>query len=439
MKNEELSGVKSEECRVKSCDYLQDIHSGQFSNHNSSLFTLHSSLINADTREFIRRHADDDVKTLALKAWGTEGIDIHFALDQIAGRQTARQKLPAWAATEGIVYPPHISMEQCSSETTALYKQKLSLNTSQQQSFVDLTGGFGVDFSYVARNFGKAIYVERQQHLCDIARENFQLLGLTQAEVVCEEAEKYLETMTHADLIYLDPARRDSSGARTFAISDCTPDVISLRDLLLKKADIVMLKLSPMLDWRKAVSDLGERNVSEVHVVAVNNECKELLVVMTATETESIRIVGSDGVTSFQYTIDNGHSLSANNKTKLTDNPQFLYEPNASLMKIGCFDKIEERFGVGQVATNSHLFLSDKEVNDFPGRSFRIVATTTMNKRDVKAALADVKSANIAVRNFPLSVAELRKRLKLKDGGDTYIFATTDAYDQHKLFICKKT
>ena len=419
--------------------------------------------MNSATKEFIRRHADDDVKALALKAHGVEGVDLRCALDQIAGRQTARQKLPTWAAIDGIVYPPHISMEQCSSEATALYKQNLTKDISLTSPpspltsiMVDLTGGFGVDFSFMARNFSKAIYVERQQHLCDIARENFLLLGINQAEVVCSEAEEYLETMPHADLIYLDPARRDATGARTFAISDCTPDAVSLRDKLLNKADCILLKLSPMLDWRKAVSDLGEKNVSEVHVVSVNNECKELLIVMTAEETADIKVVGVDievrgekrevREETFEVFLE-GRGKRVEHSSTFYPLPStlpkipstLLYEPNSSIMKIGCFDEIAERFGVCQVANNSHLFLSDHEVEDFPGRSFDIVATTTMNKREMKAALAGVKSANIAVRNFPLSVAELRKRLKLKDGGDTYIFATTDADNQHKLYICKKT
>ena len=419
--------------------------------------------MNSATREFIRRHADDDVKALALKAHGVEGVDLRCALDQIAGRQTARQKLPTWAAIDGIVYPPHISMEQCSSEATALYKQNLTKDISLTSHpspltsiMVDLTGGFGVDFSFMARNFSKAIYVERQRHLCDIARENFQLLGIKQAEVVCGEAEAYLETMPHADLIYLDPARRDATGARTFAISDCTPDAVSLRNKLLNKADRILLKLSPMLDWRKAVSDLGEENVSEVHIVSVNNECKELLVVMMAEETAEVKVVGVDievrgekrevREITFEVFLE-GRGKRVEHSSTFYPLPStlpkipstLLYEPNSSIMKIGCFDEIAERFGVCQVANNSHLFLSDHEVEDFPGRSFDIVATTTMNKRELKAALADVKSANIAVRNFPLSVAELRKRLKLKDGGDTYIFATTDADNQHILYICKKT
>ena len=423
-------------------------------------------ITNEATRLFISQHANDNIRTLALAAHGKPDIDLPFALDQIAGRQSARKKLPSWHVIEGIIFPPHLSMEQCSSEATALYKQSLLERLVCQDggisSFADLTGGFGVDFSFLASRFGKAIYVERQQRLCDIATHNFKLLGLTQAEVVCDEAESWLKTMPRVDLIYLDPARRDAHGARTFAIADCTPNVVTLKTLLLEKAGKVMIKLSPMLDWRKAVSDLGEENVSEVHAVSVNNECKELLLVMTPEKAEAIEIVcvdirSNDGevkevkevkgdgevkeVKEFKEVKDNTESrrnIFDYSVFSTLQNPSFLYEPNASLMKIGCFDMIEERFGVCQVSANSHLFVSDHEVKDFPGRSFHIVGITTMNKREMKDALADIKSANITVRNFPLTTAELRKKLKLKDGGDVYIFATTFEDNQHRLIICKK-
>ena len=423
-------------------------------------------ITNEATRLFISQHANDNIRTLALAAHGKPDIDLPFALDQIAGRQSARKKLPSWHVIEGIIFPPHLSMEQCSSEATALYKQSLLERLVCQDggisSFADLTGGFGVDFSFLASRFGKAIYVERQQRLCDIATHNFKLLGLRQAEVVCDEAESWLKTMPRVDLIYLDPARRDAHGARTFAIADCTPNVVTLKPLLLEKAGKVMIKLSPMLDWRKAVSDLGEENVSEVHAVSVNNECKELLLVMTPEKAEAIEIVcvdirSNDGevkevkevkgdgevkeVKEFKEVKDNTESrrnIFDYSVFSTLQNPSFLYEPNASLMKIGCFDMIAERFGVCQVSANSHLFVSDHEVKDFPGRSFHIVGITTMNKREMKDALADIKSANITVRNFPLTTAELRKKLKLKDGGDVYIFATTFEDNQHRLIICKK-
>ena len=390
-----------------------------------------------ETAEFIKRHADDDVRQLALHAKSLDGVDLTFALEQIAGRQTARRKLPAWASTEGIVYPPHLSMEQCSSEQTARYKACLA---GQGRLIVDLTGGFGVDFSFMAQGFKKAVYVERQQSLCEIARGNFQLLGLSQAEVVCSDAADYLCAMEHADLIYIDPARRDDNGARTYGISDCTPDVLALRELLLEKADRVIIKLSPMLDWRKAVNDLGEQYVREVHIVSVGNECKELLLLLG--QGEGLRLICA--CDNQRLEVDEAHKA---HKAYESHEPYrsdeihqgiFLYEPNASIMKAGCFDEVSRRFKVGQLAQNSHLFVSANYVNDFPGRSFQIDAVTSMNKRELKEKLQGLTQANIAVRNFPLTVAELRKRLKLSEGGSVYIFATTLASGNRVLILCRK-
>ena len=381
------------------------------------------------TAAFIREHADADVRQLALQGAKYPEVDLPFALDQIAGRQTARQKLPSWAATEGIVYPPHLSMEQCSSEQTARYKARL---VGSGASLVDLTGGFGVDFSFLARGFSRAVYVERQARLCDIARENFLLLGLRQAEVVCGDSTDYLQTMAPADVIYIDPARRDSHGGRTYGISDCTPDVSALRDLLLAKGGRVLIKLSPMLDWRKAVADLGELYVREVHIVSVGNECKELLLLCTGGNGLRLFCVNDDNV--FEVG-DGAHEAYGAYEAY---GAHYLYEPNASIMKAGCFAEVAQRFGVTQIAQNSHLFTSAEPVEGFPGRSFQIEAVTSMNKRELRQHLQGLTQANITVRNFPLSVPELRRRLKLGEGGSTYIFATTFANGDRRLVVCHK-
>ncbi|MFZ2457269.1 MAG: SAM-dependent methyltransferase, partial [Bifidobacterium adolescentis] len=244
-------------------------------------------LLNDVTRAFAEAHRNEDVRDLALKTKRTADLDLPAALDQIAGWQIARNKLPQWAACADIVYPAHISMEQCSSQFTAQYKAEIARRllrslpqsagqTANDVTMTDLTGGFGVDFSYLARGFGHATYVERQSHLCELAAHNMAALGLTQAQVVCGDGVEYLRAMEPAQLIYIDPARRDEHGARTYAIEDCTPDVLALRDLLLAKARYVMIKLSPMLDWRKAVDDFAG-TVAEVHIVSTGNECKELL------------------------------------------------------------------------------------------------------------------------------------------------------------------
>jgi len=386
--------------------------------------------------DFIREHAEADVRQLALQGTKNPEVDLAFALDQIAGRQKAKTKLPSWAAIDGIVYPPHLSMEQCSSEQTAQYKASIA---GKGALMVDLTAGFGVDMAFISPNFQRAIHVERQPQLCAISSENFKLLGLNHIEVICADGVDYLHQLDHADLIYIDPARRDDHGGRTYGIADCTPNVLELRDELLQKADRIMMKLSPMLDWRKAVEDLG--NVSEVHIVSVDNECKELLLILSKEEKPlKLFCVNNnqvfDGVTGGRFFCDTARDVTKEPSPCYT--PHFLFEPNTSIMKAGCFTLLEQRFGVAQLDKNSHLFVSDIDICDFPGRRFFIEKTTSMNKRELKAALADIDRANITVRNFPMSVAELRKRLKLKDGGDLYLFATTIASHQHQLFLCRK-
>ena len=390
--------------------------------------------MNQATIDFIRLHADDDVRQLALRGTKDPEVDLPFALDQIAGRQTAKRKLPSWADTEGIVYPPHLSMEQCSSEQTARYKAEMA---GCGQRLVDLTGGFGVDFSVMAQGFAEAVYVERQAPLCEIAADNFRLLGLQQATVVCADGTDYLQTMPPADLIYIDPARRDDHGGRTYGIADCTPNVLSIRDLLMEKAQRVLIKLSPMLDWRKAVTDLGPQYVREVHIVSVANECKELLILLGKGTT--FRLICSNDDTVFEpHWPHESHEPQSHSALRFSAGNNYLYSPNASIMKAGCFAELAAHFGIHQLAPNSHLFVSDKQAEDFPGRIFQIDAVTTMNKHDLRQHLQGLTQANIAVRNFPLSVAELRKRLKLSEGGSTYIFATTLADGKKVLLICSR-
>ena len=383
--------------------------------------------VNQSTLDYIRQHADEDVRQLALRGHKCPDVDLQYALEQIAGRQKARTKLPSWAAIDGIVYPAHLSMEQCSSEVTARYKASIA---GKGALFVDLTAGFGVDMAFISQGFQKAVHVEQQPQLCAISSENFRLLGLNHIEEVCGDGVAYLHTMRHADLLFIDPARRDVHGGRTYDISDCTPNVLEILDEMLEKADRVMIKLSPMLDWRKAVADLGK--VNEVHIISVDNECKELLLILSKTK-KPLRVFCVNNDECFEVV----EGISSQPRP-LPQDMRYLYEPNASVMKAGCFALIEQRFGVVQLERNSHLFVSDKEILGFPGRQFLIEKRTSMNKRELKATLADVDQANITVRNFPMSVAELRKRLKLKEGGDVYIFATTISDEGHQLLVCRK-
>ena len=431
--------------------------------------------MNQATQDFIRQHQDDDVRQLAFLGSKYPEVDMPFALDQIRGRKMARVKLPRWASLEGIIYPPHISMEQCSSESTALYKAELaarllslpvSSSFSEEIGFLDLTGGFGVDFSYIAARLGvKSMYVERQAHLCEAAKENFERLGLKNAIVkngdgievlhsflpkkddaastddslgiTYDQPLSLLKTKLGLKLIFIDPARRDDAGNKVVSLKDCTPDVTVLQEEMLSKADYVIIKLSPMLDWHRAVSELS--HVREVHIISVNNECKELLLVLSARNMgENLRIYCINDAQSFVCDELDMESSQVKIAPSTLEEMQYLYEPNASLMKAGCFGVLSGRYDARMLSKNSHLFVSQAPIEAFPGRSFRIIAVSSFNKKELKRHLSGITKANIATRNFPLSVAELRKRLKLKDGGETYIFATTLSDESHVLMITEK-
>ena len=396
--------------------------------------------INEATIRFVREHRQEDVHALALQARRDGDIDMPWALDQIQGWQTARLKLPSWAAVEGIIYPPHLSMEQCSSEQTALYKCGIvnNLPGGSHRTLIDLTGGFGVDFAFMAKCCERAIYVEQQEPLCEIASHNFELLGLGQAVVMNDEAGYALNNLSTdpaTTLLYLDPARRDSNKARTYAIADCSPNVLELLPRLFQAAHHILIKLSPMLDWHKAVKDLVNR-VAEVHIVSTSNECKELLMLLIANhEGEPVIHCVND---SQQITFTPSQNDVPVTLADGDDGACFLYEPNASIMKAGCHAVLTRRYAVRAIGASSHLLVSSHEIQDFPGRSFIIDAITTMNKKELSRALAGITRANVATRNFPLSAQQLRQRLRLKDGGDTYIFGTTNARGQHLLYICHK-
>ena len=450
--------------------------------------------MNQATQDFIRQHQDDDVRQLAFLGSKYPEVDMPFALDQIRGRKMARVKLPRWASLEGIIYPPHISMEQCSSESTALYKAELAarllslpasssgieMKAENEIEFVDLTGGFGVDFSYIAARLGvKSMYVERQAHLCEAAKENFGRLGLKNAIVkngdgieilhsfhpkkkdaasaddslgiTYDQPRSLLKTNLGLKIIFIDPARRDDAGNKVVSLKDCTPDVTILQEEMLSKADYVIIKLSPMLDWHRAISELS--HVREVHIISVNNECKELLLVLSARNMGDMEASSADGEVKHAgnlriYCVNDAQSFVCDEldmesspvriAPPVLEEMQYLYEPNASLMKAGCFGVLSDRYDARMLSKNSHLFVSQAPIEAFPGRSFRIIAISSFNKKELKRHLSGITKANIATRNFPLSVAELRKRLKLKDGGETYIFATTLSDESHVLMITEK-
>lgn len=386
-------------------------------------------MIDEHTLSFIREHATADVRSLALQAARYPNVDMRMAMTQIEGRQLAAVKLPTWAATEGVIYPVRLSLEQCSSEATARYKASLVGGIR----LADLTGGFGIDCSYMSEQFEHATYIERNPALCDIARHNFALLGRP-VSVVNGNSEEELASLPQQDWIYVDPARRDGRGNKVVALSDCEPDVCALKSLLLQKASRVMIKCSPMLDISLAVRQL--QSVSQVHVVSVNNECKELLLLLDQESTADMHIhaVNFQGgrMQTFVYTQD---EESATACIYTSEVGRYLYEPNSSMMKAGCFRLPAARYSLYKLHPNTHLYTANHLVEDFPGRVFEVKDVVGFSKSELKGLSAGLKKANVAVRNFPEHPDALRKRLKIADGGDIYLFATT-LNSEKKVVIC---
>lgn len=406
-----------------------------------------------NNEDFIRLHLRDDVRALALRR-AEDGVDVKWCLQQIEGWQKAADKLPRWARTEGLWYPPSLSMEQCSGEPAAGYKAdivKRLLPEDCRHAFADLTGGYGIDFSYMAPLFQGACYVERSPGLCRIAEHNFPVLGLGGAEVVCADATDFLKGVRRSfDLVFLDPARRDGAGRKTVQIEECTPDVCTLQGQLLDVARYVIVKLSPMLDISAALERL--HGVSEVHVVCVGGECKELLFV------QQRGYVGSPVFHAVNISPVSGR-MSAGSGTSiyictreemLSTRPilpgewggepvgRYLYEPHAGILKAGLQDTLCRRYGVAKLHPMSNLFTSTEPVAEFPGRSFELTGWCGFGKKDLRTMLGGVSCANLTVRNFPATVAELRKKLHLHEGGDVYLFATTLEDGSHALVRCRK-
>ena len=390
--------------------------------------------VSAETLQYIKEHQHDDVRLLALQAKKYPEVDMTFAVTQIAGRQIAAVKLPTWATQSDLFYPRHLSMEQCSSEATALYKSGLV----QGESFADLTGGFGVDCSFLSRRFRTSHYVERQSELCDLARHNFPLLGLD-IEVHHQDSVSFLQQMQPVDCIYLDPARRDGHGGKTVAISDCEPNLCQLEELLVTKARTVLVKLSPMLDLSLALKEL--HYVREVHIVSVQSECKELLLLLSKDALVSevpvhcTQLLAGGEQRQYVFTQEQERSADCPLAASVGD---YLYEPNASILKAGAYRSLTQAYPVKKLHVSSHLYTSDSLVTDFPGRTFKVIAVAGFGKKDLKALLGGLEKANLTIRNFPSSVVDLRKRLKLKEGGDDYLFATTLANGEKVLVHCRK-
>ncbi len=383
-------------------------------------------------KKFIKEHQDDDLSRLLLSASRYPNINIPFVVEQIISRKQIKEKLPSWYKNEDIIFPASIAIEQCSSEITALYKQRL---VRREDHICDLTGGMGIDSYFFAQKVKQVTYIERLHIYCETALHNFSILGCSNIEVLEGNATELLTGIKNVDTFYIDPARRGKSNKRIFALQDCEPDLTSLLPKLLQK---IIAKLSPMADISQTLSLLP--GTTEIHVLAVKNEVKELLFVIKLTEIKKEPIIHCYNYVNktkedyfiFTFSEEKQKQVSFSNEVKT-----YLYEPNASILKAGAFKSIC-RLGIIKLHINSHLYTSDQLIEDFPGRKFKIQTIFPFNNKLCKTLAEEIPQANITTRNFPLTVDELRKRIKIKEGGNIYLFATTLNNNQKMIIKCTK-
>jgi hypothetical protein len=385
---------------------------------------------------FIQAHAGDDLPGLLLSATRYPEVDVPFAVKQIAARRQIREKLPTWYADCRLVFPSKTAVEQCSSEQTARYKLRL---LDGERHLCDLTGGLGVDSYYFAQKVERVTYVECARSCFEAAMYNFALLQADNIMGLPARAEKVWANDADVDVFYVDPSRR-REGTRFFALQDCEPDLTKLLPPLLSKAPKVIAKLSPMLDIRHTLALLP--GVTAVHVVSVKNECRELLFVWQreagAPEPE-IHCVNytADGTEQmFRFSLADEQNCTA---PLCRQTGRYLYEPNASILKAGAYRQVALRTGAGKLHVHSHLYTSDTLIAGFPGRAFLVREVIPFRGKTCRTIARHIPQANVSVRNFPLTVHELRKRTRIAEGGNCYLFATTLAGNEKVWIRCEKT
>lgn len=383
--------------------------------------------------DFIRRNENEDTDRLLFSASRHPDIDVPFAVGQILIRRQIRDKLPTWYANRKLIFPSRLSAEQCSSELTATYKQSLITG----DTLCDLTGGLGVDSYYFSKAVKQLVYVERNQDYCQAAYSNFNELGAGNIDVRCLDAFE-ASSMIQADTFYIDPARRGSCNKRLYALTDCEPDILRLKSLLLEKAERVIVKISPMADISETLQLLPETEA--IHILSVKNECKELLFILSSKQSDSVLIHTTNFTSSgekqdFSFSRDEEKQLDP----VFTDEVStYLYEPNSSILKAGAFKSVSTRFGINKLHPHSHLYHAEFLIDGFPGRTFKIEKVVDFSGKTLKQLHDIYPKANIATRNFSLSVAELRKKSGIAEGGDNYLFATTLRTGKAVIICCQK-
>lgn len=379
--------------------------------------------------EFIEANKQKPVAEIALLLSKKTDLDAAFVLAQINGIQKAKNKLPAFYNTPNIVYPTKLSMEQCSSGKTGIFKS----NLVDGDHLIDLTGGFGVDSYYFSKQFKQVTYVEQSQSLFEIVKSNFNKLKANNVDLVNSTAEEFLETTNKkADVVYIDPSRRNEN-QRVFKLDECTPNIIELAPAIFELADKILIKASPLLDIKQSLKDL--KYVSKVWVVSVDNDCKEVLYLLKNGNTKepqinTINLTKTDQEFHFNFLEESGTNSS------YSEPLNYIYEPNASILKAGAFNSIAKKYEVKKLAPNSHLYTSEELIEHFPGRTFKVEKVLPYQPKDFRKL--GITKANVSCRNFKDKPEQVKKKLKLKDGGNTYLFATSDQNNKPILIICVK-
>lgn len=401
-------------------------------------------MVDQELIEFVNEHKHDDIQRLLLSSFKYPGIDIKLAARLITAKKKIGKKVPSWEEVDGLYFPGNLSIEQASSEITAEYKKRFAGGGV----VFDLTGGLGVDSFFLSQNAKHLFYFERNKEVCEAAQNNFSYLNINNITILNKEISKENIselTFSPADLIYLDPARRDNNQNRVYAITDYQPNILDLKDDLFKLSNNILVKVSPMVDISATIEQISE--ISEVHVLSVNNECKELLFLLSkeydnaqsgrnAVKIFTVNFSKWNKIESFNFDFDQESKIISqfSNDELLT----YLYEPNSSILKAGAFKSLGEFLGIKKLHTHTHLYTSSFIINDFPGRTFVIKTQFDFKKEFVKSLRETYPKANISTRNFPLTPDELRKLLKIKDGGDIYIFGCTLFSGTKKILVCSK-
>jgi len=400
-----------------------------------------TQILQPDIQAFISTNENTDVRELALKAHLYPDLPIPLIISQLTARKKAKVKLPSFYTQKNIIYPPQLSLEQCSSEQAAVFKANLLAG----EILIDMTGGFGIDAYFFSKNFKKVIYIEQNEALAAIAKHNFEVLKAENIEVICGDGVAFLESFTEkADYIYLDPARRDSVNHKVVLLQDCEPNILAIMPLLFgklkektsnKESGKIVLKTSPMLDIDLAVKELT--HVGKVMVLAIENECKEVIYFLSASQENLLRIETVNITKNKVHFFDFERLTDENTVVNYALPQKYLYEPNAAILKAGGFKSVANYYHLAKLHINSHLYTSENLVANFAGRTFEIQAIKKLDKKELQKYIPENK-ANITARNFPLSVEEIRRKIGIKDGGNVFLFATTDYENKKIILVCKK-